>query len=203
MVRPVNAVAEYLTSRRNLMGCGLALLAAGLTLLDPVGPAAAVLIAGFYALGVAAVRPDPLIARYGFDPKEVHKALQQEIADVSGRVPAEVILRMRRIEFITASQVLPRLDCLPAGSLDLYLVERTARDYLPRAVNNYLLVPAGYVSSRVPEEPMPLQVLIEELDLMEGQMRRIAAVVQRADMDRLLAHRRFLSERFSAADVSR
>ena len=196
-------VVDYLASRRNLCGCALALVGAGLAVLDPVGPAGLVLVVGFYLLGAAAVPPNKMISRYGFDPKQVEKALLEEIGAISGRVPLEVMIRVQRIELILRTQVLPRIDCFPPGSLELYLIERTARDYLPTAVENYLRLPERYVSAQPGSRgSTPLQVLVDELTLLETQMRRMADVVHHADMNRLLAHRRFLNDRFSAADAS-
>jgi len=200
----LHRMTRYLTSRQHLAGTGLALVGAGLALADPVGPAGAALVAGFYLLGAAAARTNPAIRRYGYDPNDVLKALGQEIRAVSGRVPPEVIVRIQRIELTIRSEILPRLDCLPPGSQELYLIERTARDYLPTAVDTYLCLPSGYVSSRPASQGWtPLQVLLEELDLLDTQMRRVADVVHHADMDRLLAHRRFLNDRFSRVDASR
>src|SRR3989442_8794008 len=136
-------IRHSLTSRRHLAGTALALVGAGLVLVDPVGPAGALLIVGFYLLGVAAVPTNPAVRRYGYDPNDVLKALRHHITDVSGRVPPEVIARIQRIELTIRSEILPRLDCLPPGSLELYLVERTARDYLPAAVDSYLRLPPG------------------------------------------------------------
>jgi len=148
--------------------------------------------------------PPPAIHPYGFDPQLVQGALSDEIRVVSGRVPADVITRIQRIELTIRSEILPRLDCLPAGSLELYLIERTARDYLPTAIDSYLHLPSGYVSSGPASGGWtPLQVLLDELDLLDAQMRRVADIVHHADMDRMLAHRRFLHDRFSRADASR
>lgn len=193
----------YLTSRQNLVACGMALVGLGLALLDPVGPTGLVLVIGFYALGAAAARPNRAHARFGFDPRDIEKAFQQEISDVSGRVPPELVIRIQRIELIARTQVLPRLERLPPGSVDLYLVEQTARRYLPTAIDNYLRLPAGYSSRQSGSDgATALQVVTDELSMLEAEMRRIANVVLRADMDRLLAHRRFLNDRLSGADLS-
>jgi hypothetical protein len=196
------SVIRYLGSRRNLVGCALAAVGAALALLDPVGPSGLLLVVGFYALGVAATRPSPLLERYGFNPRDLEKGLQRQIVQVSGRVPPEVIIRIQRIEVLTRTQVLPRLECLPLGSLDLYLVERTVREYLPRALDNYLLLSGSDSPLRASTASTPLQVLTEELELLERETRRIAGVVQRADMQRQLAHRRFLQDRLSGVDLS-
>jgi len=89
------------------------------------------------------------------------------------------------------------------GSPELYLVERTACDYLPTAVDAYLRLPTGYVSSQPGSHGRTaLEVLLEELELLEAEMRSVAETVHRRDMDRLLAHKRFLAERFKREDAS-
>jgi len=195
----MRTVATYLTSRRNLTGSGLAILAAALVVIDPVGPQAILLVIGFYLAGVVAVRGTPRVHRLGFDPIQVQRSLLKEIAAVAGRVPPDIWIRIQRIELTIRAEILPRLDCLPLGAPELYLVERTARDFLPTAVETYLRLPAGYAS---PGGAIAYRVLVDELDLLEAQMRRVAEVVHRADMDRLLAHRRFLQDRFSRLDLS-
>ena len=195
----MRTIATYLTSRRNLAGSALALLAVALVVIDPVGPRGIVLVIGFYLAGVLAVRGTPKFHRLGFDPLQVQRSLLAEIAAVAGRVPPDIWLRIQRIELTIRAEILPRLDCLPLGAPELYLVERTASDFLPTAVETYLRLPAGYAS---PGGATAYRVLVDELDLLETQMRRVAEVVQRADMDRLLAHRRFLEDRFSRLDLS-
>ena len=195
----MRTVATYLTSRRNLTASGLALLAAALVVIDPVGPQAILLVIGFYLAGVVAVRGTPRVHRLGFDPMQVQRALLKEIAAVAGRVPPDIWIRIQRIELTIRAEILPRLDCLPLGAPELYLVERTASDFLPTAVETYLRLPTGYAS---PGGAIAYRVLVDELDLLEAQMRRVAEVVHRADMDRLLAHRRFLEDRFSRLNLS-
>jgi hypothetical protein len=187
------------TGRRNLVGSGLALLAAALVVIDPVGPQGILLVIGFYLAGVVAVRGTPKVHRLGFDPMQLQRSLLAEIAAVAGRVPPDIWIRIQRIELTIRAEILPRLDCLPLGAHELYLVERTARDFLPTAVETYLQLPGGYASAG---GATAHQVLVDELDLLETQMRRVAEVVHRTDMDRLLAHRRFLEERFRRLDLS-
>src|ERR1700693_343174 len=109
----MRTIAPYLTSRRNLAGSGLALLAAALLVIDPVGPQGIVLVIGFYLAGVLAVRRTPKVHRLGFDPVQLQRSLLKEIAAVAGRVPPEVWIRIQRIEMTTRAEILTRLDCLP------------------------------------------------------------------------------------------
>src|ERR1700693_2932343 len=195
----MRTIAPYLTSRRNLAGSGLALLAAALLVIDPVGPQGIVLVIGFYLAGVLAVRRTPKVHRLGFDPVQLQRSLLKEIAAVAGRGPPEVWIRIRRTDLPSRAEILPRLDCLPLGAPELYLVERTASDFLPTAVETYLRLPACYAS---PDGATAYHVLVDELDLLETQMLRGAGVVHRADMDWLLAHLRFLEDRFRPLDLS-
>jgi len=173
------------------------LVGIGLTLIDPVGPQAVVLIVAFYVAGAVATPDRPPISRLGFDPRQVERRLAQTLYEVSGRVPPEVMIRLRRIELIMRSEILPRLDRLPPASGDLYLVRSTGCEYLPAALDAYLDLPAGYVSTQPGSEGQTaLGILVEELDLLESQMGSVVATLHRTDMDRLLAHRRFLVERF-------
>jgi hypothetical protein len=199
---PGRGLVSYLTSRRNLAGSALALVGAGLALADPVGAQGLLLVAGLYVAGALAVRGNPRVSRFGFDPRRVQKSLAEQIGAAAGRVPPEVLTRLQRIELTIRTEILPRLDCLPLGAPELYLVERTVSDYLPTAVEAYLRLPNGYVSSQPGSSGRAaLHVLVEELDFLDAEMRQVAEVVHRTDMDRLLAHKRFLIDRFRREDA--
>lgn len=194
---PGRGLVPYLTSRRNLAGSALALVGAGLIVADPVGIQGLLLVAGLYLAGALSVRGKARVSRFGFDPQRMQKALAEQIGAAAGRVPPEVLSRMQRIELTIRTEILPRLDCLPLGAPELYLVERTVTDYLPTAVEAYLRLPSGYVSSQPGSHGRAaLEVLLEELDFLDAEMRQVAEAVHRTDMDRLLAHKRFLIDRF-------
>ena len=199
---PGRGLVSYLTSRRNLTGSALALVGGGLILVDPVGVQGLLLVVGLYLAGALAVRGNGRVSRFGFDPQRVQKSLAQQIGTAAGRVPPEILARMQRIELTIRTEILPRLDCLPLGAPELYLIERTVSDYLPTAVEAYLRLPRGYVSSQPGSRGRAaVDVLAEELDFLDAEMRQVAEVVHRTDMDRLLAHKRFLIDRFRREDA--
>ena len=201
--RTGRGLVAYLTSRRNLTGSALALVGAGLALADPVGLQAVLLVVGLYLAGALAVRGNPRVSRFGFDPRRVQTSLSEQTAAVAARVPPEILTRMQRIELTIRTEILPHLDCLPLGAPELYLIERTASDYLPTAVDAYLRLPSGYVSSQPGSQGRAaVDVLAEELDFLDAEMRQVAEVVHRSDMDRLLAHKRFLIGRFHREEGS-
>ena len=85
----------------------------------------------------------------------------------------------------------------PPFSQDLYLVRQTASDYLPRTIDAYLALPAVDEDRIVLAVGKPaLQELKDQLDLLDRKLDEIAEDLQRRDLDRLLANRRFLEDRF-------
>ena len=196
----VRRLVAFGTSRQHLVGCALAILGAGLAMVDPVGVPGVLLVLGFYALGLAAARASGTTPG-AVDSVRAASALQDDLARISDRLPPEALGQLCRIKDIIRLQVLPAIEILPLGSLDRYLAERTTVEYLPAAVEQYLAAgdPRGDMSATT---TAAARVLSDELCLIEADMRRIAGVIQETNLDRMLAQRRFLSERFQAVERS-
>jgi len=113
-----------------------------------------------------------------------------------GTVPAPVASRVGRVSR-TVRDTIPRLSTLGAGSLQAYNVMATATDYLPEAVGGYLRLPRQFADSRpVDRGKTSLMILIDQLDLLAATMDKVFDAVCRADADALVAHGRFLAEKF-------
>ena len=116
-------------------------------------------------------------------------------------VPAPVASRVSRVSR-TVRDTIPRLSNLGAGSPQAYNVMATATDYLPEAVGGYLRLPRQWADSRpVDHGKTSLMVLIDQLDLLGATMDRVFDAVCRADADALVAHGRFLAEKFGTAST--
>jgi hypothetical protein len=194
----MNRVLRYLGSGRNLAGGALALGGLGLHLAGAVGDIWPLVVPALYLIGVLVVpsrtpRPaasDPL------DPAAIRRALDETLEMASGRVPADVFDRLAGLRQRTLA-LLPRAGDLPGGSRELYLLQRTATDYLPTTVRHYVSLPADYATTRVVQDgKTPLQVLYDQLDLLDAEMAEIGDAVNQRDSDRLLAQGRFLEDRF-------
>jgi hypothetical protein len=115
-----------------------------------------------------------------------------------GAVPAPVASRVRRVTAVVRETV-PRLDRLGAGSPQAYSVIATATDYLPEAIGGYLRLPRDWANSRpVDGGRTSLMVLIDQLDLLARTMDQVFDAVCREDAAALVAHGRFLAEKFAA-----
>lgn len=143
------------------------------------------------------------------DPVELpHVPTSQDLLDsldrvealvADGTVPAAVASRVARVSR-TVRDTIPRLPNLGAGSPQAYSVMATATDYLPEAIGGYLRLPREWADSRpVDHGKTSLMVLIDQLDLLAATMDKVFDAVCRADAAALVAHGRFLAEKFGPA----
>ena len=118
-----------------------------------------------------------------------------------GAVPAVVASRVTRV-CRTVRDTIPRLQSLGSGSPQAYSVMATATDYLPEAVGGYLRLPRDFADNRpVDRGKSSLMVLIDQLDLLASTMDKVFDAVCRADAAALVAHGRFLQEKFGTAST--
>jgi hypothetical protein len=120
--------------------------------------------------------------------------VEQQVA--GGAVPPLVRSRVARV-VATVRDTVPRLANLGPGSASAYTVVATATDYLPQALSNYTRLPRGWADSRPLEGgKTALMLLVDQLDLLAATMDQILDAVVRVDADALVAHGRFLQEKF-------
>jgi hypothetical protein len=196
-------ILKYLYSTKNIVGSLLAVVGLVLFFTGVIGALWPVIVIGLYGIGVLVTPGTASIdLRSGFDPDDVRKALDHEVHAVSGRVPAEVFTKVQSIQQIILG-ILPRSGALPPGSPELFVVERTATDYLPTALESYLNLPRAYATLHpVQDGKTAKQVLLDQLALLESKMSEVADDVHQNDTDRLLANGRFLEERFGRSALS-
>ncbi|TCM41839.1 hypothetical protein [Kribbella sp. VKM Ac-2568] len=124
--------------------------------------------------------------------------VEQLVAD--GAVPAVVASRVGRV-VRTVRETIPRLGNL-GGSAQAYSVMATATDYLPEAIGGYLRLPRQWADSRpVDRGKTSLMILIDQLDLLGSTMDKVFDAVNRADAAALIAHGRFLQEKFGTGST--
>lgn len=117
----------------------------------------------------------------------------------TGRAPAAVTARVQRVAE-TVHEMVPRLDRLGAGSQQAHTVVATATSYLPEAVDAYLRLPRDFADRRVVDRgKTSLMILCDQLDLLGATLDKISDAVSRADAVALVAHGRFLEEKFGTS----
>ncbi len=130
-------------------------------------------------------------------PQDIAGSLARVEALVAdGQIPGVVRSRALRVTD-AVRRTLPRLDLLGLGSYDSYSVVATATDYLPEAIGAYLRLPRDWADSRPIEAgKTSLMLLIDQLDLLGATMDKIYDAANRTDAEALVAHGRFLQEKF-------
>jgi hypothetical protein len=167
------------------------------------------LLLALVILGIAAVAyfvfqsrlaaPPMPAAPPGPDPDDIRRELVNLLGSMVGKVSPDVLAKYQSIHRRMLA-MLPRMGQLEGTSQDLFILHRTASDYLPTAVQSYLsLASAGTAEQPLPDGRTPHMALLEQLDMIETKLADISDALDRNDLDRLLIHGRFLEARFGAA----
>ena len=155
-----------------------------------------------YGVGALATPPTRTFDLHsGLDPGNLNRAMAEQERRLRGRVPDDVLAAVGRVHG-QVREVLERRHALPPGSHDAFVVERTALDYVPTALESYLNLPRGY-ANRVPVSNgrTPRQILLDQLALLESKLGEVIEAIAKGDTDRLLAHGRFLEDAFAASEL--
>lgn len=127
-------------------------------------------------------------------PKQVLPEMSRLAAN---RLPPSVQMKIGQIRR-KVEAILQYSEEFPVGSEDLYLVERTATDYLPQTLDAYLkLPPASHNQPMEPGGKTAWEELWSQLNLMESKLDEVAAELKRKNADQLLANGKFLEQRFN------
>ncbi|GAA2219797.1 hypothetical protein GCM10010413_08180 [Promicromonospora sukumoe] len=131
--------------------------------------------------------------------EQIVTSVDAVLARASGKAPAAVTARVQRVAE-TVHEMVPRLDRLGAGSQQAHTVVATATSYLPEAVDAYLRLPRDFADRRVVDRgKTSLLILCDQLDLLGATLDKISDAVSRADAVALVAHGRFLEEKFGGS----
>lgn len=134
--------------------------------------------------------------------RKVNAALASAEAMVRGRAPAAVETRVSSISGVVRD-IMGRQSALGGASPQLFSVLRTATDYMPSALEAYMKLPPSYaMTRRQADGRTALEILTSQLDLLQKEMIDVADAVNKNDLDSLLAHERFLTQRFGRSALS-
>lgn len=198
-------IGGFLRSRHNLAGCVLAAGGVGLHVAGLVaGLEFLPLAAGLYVLGAVVVpRKRHQLDPYPEDETDaagIHRALDQLLRSLAGRVPGEIFDKAASIR----ASILVTLDHGAGTSIadpNVFLIRQTALSYLPEALNEYLSLPRGYANQNLLGKKSPHDVLVDQLNLMDEKMREVAETIVANDAERLEAHGRFLADKLGGSSL--
>ena len=201
----MSPLLRYLYSGKNIVGSTLALF--GL-LLFFTGVITSFfwpfVVAALYGIGALLAPGPPKVALSGtsFDPDSIRRSLQRQLSIANGKLSPGLQAKLQEIAD-TIMGILPHYAEFPPGSPDLFVVGRTATDYLPSALQAYLNLPRAYATlHKMPNGKTADQVLDDQLTLLSSKMDEVADAVHKKDSDALLANGRFLEEKFGASPLA-
>ena len=189
----------YLYSNGNILGSILGLVGLGLYFTGIIHDFWLLIVVGLYGIGVLAAprsETQELRLRHQIDSEELRGELEELVHAIRHKVPKEVYDRVVSIKN-TIVEILPYLQRLDESNYNLYTIRQTALEYLPETLENYLKLPRAYASMHVIKEGKTAQkLLVEQLDLLDQEMKSIAQEFYRNNTEQLVAHGRFLEEKF-------
>jgi hypothetical protein len=193
----------YLYSNSNILGSLLGLVGLGLFFTGIIGDYWLLIVIGLYGIGALAAprsQAQELRLRQELDVEAMQQELEELVNSIRRRVPKEIYQRVVSIKN-TIIEILPYLHRLDQSNYNLYTIRQTALEYLPETLENYLKLPPAYVNLHVVKDGKTAQkLLVDQLDLLDEEMKSIAQDFYRNDTNQLVAHGRFLEEKFERAE---
>lgn len=193
----------YLYSTPNIVGSLLGIAGLLLYFVGIIDAYWLLIVVGLYLIGVL-VTPRrehvELAIQHQVSVEEIRRQLNDLVRKIEKRTPPEILAKVQRIKESIFS-ILPVLATASAGDRNVYIIRQTALDYLPKAIENYLNLPPAFANVHpVREGKTARQLLNEQLDILEREMGEIVEVVAANDTQKLLAHGRFLEQKFQQED---
>lgn len=194
----------YLASRRNLVGGALAIFGALLWYAGFLPRYGLVIVVALYLIGVLLTpreKDRELDYQRKYTEAEIRDELDRVVRQARRKLPRELIQKVESIQASIVS-ILPQLVRLGAGDRNLYTIRQTALEYLPQALQNYMNLPPGFAALYpLRDGKTARQILGDQLDLLDREMKVIVADFAANDMQKLLAHGRFLEEKFRQEEL--
>jgi len=189
----------FLYSTRNLVGSSLAIGGLALFFAGVISDWWFPIVAGLYALGwlvVPGSKQLELKARNEATQANLVDSLEELISASKSRLPTEAAERLSRIHTLV-TELAPKLFSGDVAMEHVVtLVHAVTRD-LPGTVKNYLRLPAAFASMHVVEDGKTArQLLLEQLDILDGQLTKIATNIYKDDAEALVTNGWFLKEKF-------
>ena len=199
----------YLYSKANIVGSVFALIGILLASSGIVGGLLAIpMIIGLYLLGAfigaQLFREGRNVLERPDEDKsldELKGELEQLVVRAKRNLPVELSERVESIKDSIVS-ILPTLASYEPGDYNLYNIRQTALEYLPEAIDNYLNLPPAYANTQpVQGGKTARKLLLEQLVLLDEEMKDIVEDISQNDTQKLIVHGRFLADKFKKEEL--
>ena len=193
----------YLYSTRNIVASAAALLGPALLFLGVIREGWLLITAALYAAGYFATPApqvlDPVLTQsLSFDA--LLERFDRLVKQAGAQLPPTMAGRLDSIRR-SIQEVLPRLAESRAFDDNLYTVRETIARYLPETLANYIALPPMFRVTRVLKDGKTARdLLMDQLTVLDDQMKEVVGNLARGDADALLANGQFLEAKFRDRD---
>lgn len=193
-------VLLFLYSNQNIVGCMLALLGLGLFFCGYIGDWWLAIVCGLYATGWLLLwhgrNTLDLATRIEINQANLLASIEELIDKSKTRLPAEAVEYLQSIRQ-TVIEVAPKLyDDSATAEYAISLTNAVTRD-LPQTIKNYLQLPTAFATLHIIDKGKTCkQLLLDQLQLLNAQLQKIAENVYQDDAEALIVNGRFLEEKF-------
>jgi hypothetical protein len=133
--------------------------------------------------------------------QEIAEQLERWVRTISKKVPTDIL---EKVESIKKSilEILPQIENINSSDYNIFMIRQIAQSYLPETIDNYLRLPTDFaMKKKLRDSNTPHQLLLEQLDLLDKEMQEMVDSFYHNDTQRLLAHGRFLKNKFGTSDL--
>ena len=161
------------------------------------------IVLGLYAIGFVSTPRSPtasLSLKKSLAGAEIEKGLEELIRKIRKKVSPKILERVVSIKE-SISSLIPHLDRMDSSDRNLHVIKQTATDYLPEMLQTYLELPTTFARfHRVQGDKTPQEILLEQLDILDREMKQIIIDLHSRDTEALIAHGKFLKDKFAEGD---
>ncbi|MGR9117553.1 MAG: hypothetical protein ACU85E_17545 [Gammaproteobacteria bacterium] len=193
----------FLYSTPNLVGSLLGLLGLAAFFAGIIKSFWLLIVLGLYAIGFVATprnRTASLRLKKSLATADIEKGLEELIRKIRKKVSPPILERVVSIKD-SISMLMPRLNEMDGSDRNLHIIRQTATDYLPDMLQTYLTLPTSFARlHRIRGQKTPQEILIDQLDILDQEMKQIVIDINSQNADLLIAHGKFLRDKFEKGD---
>lgn len=203
-MRRTERILLFLYSTANIVGSILALVGLALYFTGIIGRYWLLIVIGLYLIGVLVTPRDTaydLAIESQLSVDEIRNELNELVRRIRRRLPPEILAKVESIKESIFS-ILPLLADANAGDRNVYVIRQTAFAYLPEALEHYLNLPPAFANVHpIRDGKTARQLLHEQLEILDREMQELVVDISKNDTQKLLAHGRFLEQKFGNMDL--
>ncbi len=194
----------FLYGPANILGCFLGLLGLGLFFAGLIKAYWIGIVTGLYAIGyivAPANRRLDLKIDVQLELADIQEALETLVKTVRKKKASQEVITLLGSIKESIVEILPRLAKQVGTPYDAHVIRQTALQYLPDMLETYLALPPAFARLHpLKDNKTAAQILTEQLQLLDEEMKKLVVDIVKNDTEALIIHGNFLREKFQGAD---